>query len=1099
MEFLLLGPLEAAEGKRTVRLGPPRQRAVLAMLALGAPDVVSTDRLVDGLWGDEPTSNPLGTLQVYVHGVRKALRQVSKVELVERVSPGYRLAITSEQTDIGRFTSLQRRARDERLRGETAVAAATLEEALSLWRGPALADVRGAPFAEPEAVRLEELRLMAEEDSYDVQLALGEHAALVAELDRAVLEHPVRERFWGQLMTALYRSDRQADALATYARARTRLADELGIDPGQALQQLEVAILRQDPDLAAPSHPPPPSSLGATEEMRVALATAKLPAVAPRDPARVPRTSTPIFGRRDLVARIRDLLSEGQVRSLTLTGPGGSGKSRVAAVAAATVAVDFEGRVVHLTATERTDQAQLARELTLAVTGTDDEAALGRLDSRILVVLDNLESIASGGRLVHDLVERTSCLTVLSTSRLPLHLRAEYEIPVPPLEVPREDASADEIAAAPAVEMFVDRALAVAPGFRLQDHADDVADLCRFLDGLPLAIELAAAHARLLTPAQIRSALKEDLGLLTAHASYLPERQQTLAATIEWSYDRLDPAARTVADRLALFERGFTVEAVEAVCDDVPDVLAALAQIVEARLIRPADSRVEVRFVALGTVRAYARTRLQHQDDLETRRIALADHLLARARAWAGQLDGPEGPTVVGRYDDTAADLDAVLDWATATGRTDLAVELTTTITELWIASGRLTDGLRRTQRLRSCRHPSEEQAEALDVGVVLRHLADDAAAWITQTRSANVSTSSSSVEISRTATPSAAAARSRAVMYSMAPTSRPRVGWAATSTRRFGRQLAGQHDALLVAARQRPHRRLGRARPWISNACISSFARASIALRSSRPRLAHRGEVGQHEVLGDGQVEHAPRVVAILGDDADAGGAERARLVGHAPLPADEHLTVHPTDQAGQDVGERPLAVALDAGEPDDLAAAHRDRQVVEQHAARRGRARWRRGPRARPAPRRHASACSLARHLGHRLDEPEGGGLRPQRHRSADHRLGQRRRGRRRGGDAVDDPPAAHDRDLVGGVEDLVELVRHQRHGALLLDDDGAQHREQLLALGRREHARRLVEDDDLGLPPQALDDLDPLALAGGEAATRWPAGRRRARSGR
>ena len=236
---------------------------------------------------------------------------------------------------------------------------------------------------------------------------------------------------------------------------------------------------------------------------------------------------------------------------------------------------------------------------------------------------------------MHDLVERTSCLTVLSTSRLPLRLRAEHEIPVPPLEVPREGASADEIAAAPAVEMFVDRALAVAPEFRLLDHADDVADLCRFLDGLPLAIELAAAHARLLTPAQIRSALEGDLGLLTAHASDLPERQQTLAATIEWSYDRLDPAARTVADRLALFERGFTVEAVEAVCDDVPDVLAALAQIVEARLIRPADSRVEVRFVVLGTVRAYARTRLQHQDDLETRRIALADHL-ARESARLG-------------------------------------------------------------------------------------------------------------------------------------------------------------------------------------------------------------------------------------------------------------------------------------------------------------------------------------------------------------------------------------------------------------------------------------------------------------------------------
>ena len=248
--------------------------------------------------------------------------------------------------------------------------------------------------------------------------------------------------------------------------------------------------------------------------------------------------------------------------------------------------------------------------------------------------------------------------------------------------------------------MFVDRALAVAPDFRLLDHADDVADLCRFLDGLPLAIELAAAHARLLTPAQIRSALERDLGLLTAHTSDLPERQQTLAATIEWSYDRLDPAARTVADRLALFERGFTVEAVEAVCDDVPDVLGALAQIVEARLIRPADSRVEVRFVVLGTVRAYARTRLAapgRPRDPQDRAGRPPPRESARL---GGSARRPEGPTVVGRYDDTAADLDAVLDWASATGRTDLAVELATTITDLWIASGRLTDGLRRTQRL---------------------------------------------------------------------------------------------------------------------------------------------------------------------------------------------------------------------------------------------------------------------------------------------------------------------------------------------------------------------------------------------------------------
>src|SRR4051794_10797760 len=292
------------------------------MLVLAAPDVVSTDRLVDGLWGENPPRHPLGALRVHIHGVRAVLREISGVELVERVAPGYRLAVTAGQTDIGRFATLQQRARDERLRDQPAAAVATLEEALDLWRGPALADVRDAPFAEPEAVRLDELHMLAQEDSYDVRLALGQHAALVADLDQAVLEHPMRERVWGQLMTALYRCDRQADALETYARARERLADELGIDPGQALQQLELAILRQDPALAAPQAPLP-SPRGAAEGARVALAAAKRPTVAPREPARLPRASTPTFGRRGLVARVRDVLSDREIRLLTLTGPGG--------------------------------------------------------------------------------------------------------------------------------------------------------------------------------------------------------------------------------------------------------------------------------------------------------------------------------------------------------------------------------------------------------------------------------------------------------------------------------------------------------------------------------------------------------------------------------------------------------------------------------------------------------------------------------------------------------------------------------------------------------------------------------------------------------
>ena len=553
------------------------------------------------------------------------------------------------------------------------------------------------------------------------------HNTLVADLEQAVIKRPMRERLWGQLMTAQYRCHRQADALATYAQARERLADELGIDPGEALRQLELAILRQDPALASPQAPLP-TPRGASDTARVALAAAQVPTVAPREAARLPRPATPTFGRDELVARIRDMLSNREVRSLTLTGPGGSGKSRAAVVAAAQVADNNEDRVVYLTATERTDAAQLAREVTLAVTGTDDDAALADLDTHTLIVLDNLESIADGELLVGDLIEQTSQLTILATSRLPLHLRAEHDIPVPPLQVPAEGATADEVAAAPAVQMFLDRAAAVAPDFRLGDHLDDVADLCRYLDGLPLAIELAAAHARLLTPGQVRSALEDDLGLLTDHASDLPKRQQTLTATIEWSYSRLNPDARIVADRLSLFERGFTVEAVEAVCNDVPDVLAALGQIAEARLIRSVESRVEVRFVVLGTVRAYARNRLQQQqEDLEVRRVALANHLLARAREWADHLDGPEGATVVGRYDDSAADVNAALDWASETGRTDPAVDLATTVTDLWVAAGRLTDGLRRTRQLLEVAGltPAQQAGLHLSAGKLAYHLTD--------------------------------------------------------------------------------------------------------------------------------------------------------------------------------------------------------------------------------------------------------------------------------------------------------------------------------------------------------------------------------------
>jgi YVTN family beta-propeller protein len=247
MEYRVLGTLEVVADGRPVELGGSKQRSVLAMLVLRAGNVVSTDALIDGLWGEWPPATAAKSLQVYVSRLRKALGE----DAIVTRAPGYLLAATADQTDVGRFERLVDDARNEAPDAN----AAKLKDALRLWRGAALADVSDEPFARAEVVRLEESRLGALEDRIDADLALGSHAAVVAELEALVRTHPYRERLWGQLMLALYRSGRQADALEAYRDARSTLARELGIEPGPDLRELERRILSQEPSLAAPSDP----------------------------------------------------------------------------------------------------------------------------------------------------------------------------------------------------------------------------------------------------------------------------------------------------------------------------------------------------------------------------------------------------------------------------------------------------------------------------------------------------------------------------------------------------------------------------------------------------------------------------------------------------------------------------------------------------------------------------------------------------------------------------------------------------------------------------------------------------------------------------
>ena len=256
MEFRILGPLEVVDGGRVVDVGGVRQRALLAILLTRANQVVPRDNLVDALFGEEPREAAANLVQVYVSRLRKGLEpereRRSGGSVVVTRAPGYLIRAGPEELDLLRFERLVEEGRRALAGGEAETAAARLHEALGLWRGPALADFAYEEFASVESARLEELRLAAIEDRVDADLALGEHAALTGELQALVTEHPLRERLRGQLMLALYRSGRQAEALETFQTGRRELVEELGLEPSAALRELERAMLRQDPGLEAP-------------------------------------------------------------------------------------------------------------------------------------------------------------------------------------------------------------------------------------------------------------------------------------------------------------------------------------------------------------------------------------------------------------------------------------------------------------------------------------------------------------------------------------------------------------------------------------------------------------------------------------------------------------------------------------------------------------------------------------------------------------------------------------------------------------------------------------------------------------------------------
>src|SRR5919201_6414616 len=515
-EFGLLGPLLVSRDGAPLPLGGPKLRTLLAILLLEANKVVSADHLVDSLWGENPPETARNTLQVYVSQLRKLL----SAGALETAPPGYRLVVDPDAVDLLRFERRAVRGRTALAAGDAATAAEELAEALALWRGPPLADLAWEQFAQAEILRLDELHLVTLEDRIDADLALGRHAALVAELERLIAENPFRERLRAQLMLALYRAGRQADALAVYQRTRPTLVDELGIEPGETLQQLERAILEHDPALDPPA--------------------------ARRPPQRVPVPPTPLLGREHELAALADLLRRDDVRLVTLTGRGGIGKTRLSLELARRLAPEFrDGSAAAFLATIH-DPAPVPRTILHAVgvqeAVQDPEEALLRVlaGAELLLLVDNFEQVLPAAGPVARLLESAPGLNVVATSRARLRIAGEHEFSVPPL--------ADDEAA----ELFVARAQAAKPDFAVSEqNAAAVAQLCARVDGLPLAIELAAARTKLLPPAAMLSRLGNRLELLTGGRRDAPQHQQTLRTTLDWSYNLLGAVREYSVLRLA--------------------------------------------------------------------------------------------------------------------------------------------------------------------------------------------------------------------------------------------------------------------------------------------------------------------------------------------------------------------------------------------------------------------------------------------------------------------------------------------------------------------------------------------------------------------
>jgi predicted ATPase/DNA-binding SARP family transcriptional activator len=684
MRFGVLGSLAVwTDEGEPVAIPERKVRALLANLLVNRVRPVSADRLIDDLWGDRLPVNPAGALQLKVSRLRQALDRAEPGgrALVVSRAPGYLLEVSGEAVDEGRFSALADRARAS---GDPRTGAGLLAQALALWRGPALADFTDEEFARPAIARLEEQRLVALEEQAEARLALGEHGPLAGELGDMVAHHPLRERLRAAYMLALYLAGRQAEALSTYRDLRDRLRQELGLNPGPEPTAVHQKILRQDPALRdAPGFRDAPG---------------------PRPLTNLPAQMTELVGRQRAVAEVGALLE--RHRLVTLTGPGGVGKTRLALQTATELTGNFPDGVwlVELAAVEPHGTRPLAESIMTVLsiqrsTLTDpaDRLADALRTSRMLLVLDNCEHVVEqAARLTGQLLRTASGLRVLATSREPLAISGETVWAVPPLVPPGLAAGTDRdtVREYSAVQLFVARA---GPGFSLTgDNAEAVAVLCRRLDGIPLALELAATRVRALGVHELVARLNDRFRLLVAGYRGAPPRQRTLRAVIDWSWNLLTEPERLVLRRLSATADGCTLEAAERICaDDRLDVLDVVARLADRSLVVVLDTADGPRYRLLESIAAYGLERLHEAGEYEMVRRRHRSYYTELAELAEPRLRGHDQRQWLSRLDTESANMASALDDAIRSHDAPMALRLVNALAWYWFLRGRLGEARR--------------------------------------------------------------------------------------------------------------------------------------------------------------------------------------------------------------------------------------------------------------------------------------------------------------------------------------------------------------------------------------------------------------------